>query len=149
MSTSAEAALDVSDFVLSILSNAAQHTPVPCLAIAAGLALGLVNLIQSVKDNKEAYSQLGKDASEIVSFIICHDPRARQDAASLPPVYLKQTEDLSRTLAEICKFVEEKLSRNRADRLIQGRSDIATIQEYRERLKHSLEVFIDAAHGHK
>ncbi|KAG6888866.1 hypothetical protein C0992_007307 [Termitomyces sp. T32_za158] len=97
--------------------------------------------LDNVKDNKKAYRKLEEDASEIVSIIRDREPRVCHGAATLPPGYLKHTEDLSGTLAEICKSVEGKVLRNTALDVTESKSDPAMIQEYRERLKHSLEVF--------
>ncbi|KAG6867585.1 hypothetical protein C0993_000874 [Termitomyces sp. T159_Od127] len=140
-STSAGIALDTCELVSSTLSKAAQLTPVPYLATAAGLALNLIDIVQNFKSNGDAFSQLGKDASEIVSFILTKDPRAKQDVATLPPEYLEHAKELSQTLSDIYKFAEAQTSRNKVLRVFQSKSDVATIHDCRERLKHSVDVF--------
>lgn len=48
---------------------------------------------------------------------------------------------LHRILAEIEKFARKHVKRNRLVRFIQHKSDVGRIQQYRERLRHSLDVF--------
>ena len=47
----------------------------------------------------------------------------------------------SRTLASIEQFAKKKVSRNIVMRLIMRKSDIGTVQEFREMLRHSLDLF--------
>ncbi|KAG5729405.1 hypothetical protein E4T56_gene2363, partial [Termitomyces sp. T112] len=142
-STSSPAAvfLDASELVVSTLLNVAQLTPVPYLQNAAGLALSLLDIIQSVKSNQDAFRQLGEDACQLLYFILRNDSRAAQTIATLPSAFLKDTKELYETLKDIYNSAKARTSRNKVFRVIQYKSDSTMIQQYRDRLKHSLDVF--------
>ena len=54
---------------------------------------------------------------------------------------LTLTTNATRTLASIEEFAKKKVSRNMIMRLIMRKSDVGTVQEFRETLRHSLDIF--------
>ena len=56
-------------------------------------------------------------------------------------LYLTLTTNAPRTLASIEQFAKKKVSRNMIMRLIMRKSDAGTVQEFRETLRHSLDIF--------
>ena len=46
-----------------------------------------------------------------------------------------------RNLSEIVTFAKQRIARNKITRALLFRSDAAAIEEYRQRLQHSLDVF--------
>ncbi|KAG5735557.1 hypothetical protein E4T56_gene11081 [Termitomyces sp. T112] len=133
--------LDVSDLVLSTLSNAPKLTQVPFLQTAAGLALSIVQIAQNVRSNKSAFKRLVDDASALVYIIIRNDDKVSAGGANVTPAYLKHTKELLETLEEISEFMKAQASKNKVLRIIQAKSDVGVIQEYRDRLRQSLDVF--------
>ncbi|GLB44683.1 hypothetical protein LshimejAT787_1800200 [Lyophyllum shimeji] len=133
--------LDSSDLVLSTLADAARFTPVPYLHDAAGVALGIVNIIQGVQSNKQGFKQLANDACALVYIILCRDNKEFPGIATVTPTYLDQAKELAETLHEIYKFAKKQVERNKIIRMLQYKSDAGTIQEYCDRLKHSLDIF--------
>ncbi|KAF8079400.1 hypothetical protein FPV67DRAFT_1444530 [Lyophyllum atratum] len=134
-------ALDSSELVLSTLADAARLTPVPYLQEAAGVALGIINMIQGVKSNKSSFHRLGNDACALVYIILCREDKAAVRVATVTPAYLDHARDLAETLHEIYNYTKRQASRNRLLRMLQYKSDAGTVQEYRDRLKHSLDLF--------
>ncbi|KAF8059475.1 hypothetical protein FPV67DRAFT_443378 [Lyophyllum atratum] len=134
-------ALDSSELVLSTLADAARLTPVPYLQEAAGVALGIINMIQGVKSNKSSFHRLGNDACALVYIILCREDKAAVGVVTVTPAYLDHARDLAETLHEIYNYTKRQASRNRLLRMLQYKSDAGTVQEYRDRLKHSLDLF--------
>ncbi|GLB43798.1 hypothetical protein LshimejAT787_1403100 [Lyophyllum shimeji] len=134
-------ALDTSELILTTLANAARLTPVPYLQNAAGVALNIVNIIQGVQSNKSAFLRLANDACALVYIILCRDKEKVPGVAAVTPAYLDHARELADTLHEIYNYTKLQSSRNKLIRMIQYKSDAATIQEYRDRLKQSLDIF--------
>ncbi|KAG6916692.1 hypothetical protein DXG01_005759 [Tephrocybe rancida] len=134
-------ALDTSDVVLSTLADAAKLTPVPYLQEASGAALGIVKIIQGVRSNKDAFQRLASDACALVYIVLCSEGRGNEGMATVSPTYLQHARELAETVRDIYVFAEAQASRNIALRIIQYKSDTGTIQEYRDRLRQSLDVF--------
>ncbi|KAG6807352.1 hypothetical protein H0H92_007888 [Tricholoma furcatifolium] len=132
----ASVALDASNIILSTLSHAANMAPIPGLQSAAASALNIVEMIQNVRSNKSAFKQLAHEACALVYIIICTHGKA-----SVSPTYLTNANELSDTLQHIAKFALAQGSKKMIMRVVQSKSDAGTIQEYRDRLKHSLDVF--------
>ncbi|KAF8059046.1 hypothetical protein FPV67DRAFT_1400673, partial [Lyophyllum atratum] len=93
------------------------------------------------KSNKDAFKRLATDACALVSSILCRDSKIIDDLANIKPTYLNHARELARTLREIHDYTEMQASKNKIIRVIQYQSDAGIIQEYRERLKQSLDLF--------
>ncbi|GLB44713.1 hypothetical protein LshimejAT787_1800500 [Lyophyllum shimeji] len=131
--------LDISEVVLATLRDAARLAPIPYLQQSATLALGIVQITQGVRNNKTAFSRLASDACELVYAILCTTPLEK--GGTLSRAYLDHLQDLVKTLAEIERFATKETSRNTIIRIIKHKADLDTIKEYREKLRHSLDVF--------
>ncbi|KAG6907612.1 hypothetical protein DXG01_008189 [Tephrocybe rancida] len=94
-SDSVAVSLDASSVILSTLSNAAKLTPVPFLQNAADVALNIIQMVQDVKSNKDAFRQLADDACALVYIVLCSNDRARDDRAAVTPAYLQHTRELA------------------------------------------------------
>jgi len=55
--------------------------------------------------------------------------------------HLDHLKELVVVLSEIEKFAENEASRNKVIRIIKYKADLDTIQEYREKLRQSLDIF--------
>ncbi|KAF8079393.1 hypothetical protein FPV67DRAFT_1664025 [Lyophyllum atratum] len=135
-------ALDSSEVVLSTLTEAAEWTSLPYLQEVAGAALSLVNIVQDVKSNKEAFKRLANDACALVYIILSRykDENSNSKAAAMP-AHVTHVKDLARTLDEIYRYARSQGSKNKLVKIIQHKSDAGAIHEYRERLRQSLDVF--------
>ncbi|KAF8069873.1 hypothetical protein FPV67DRAFT_989288 [Lyophyllum atratum] len=98
-------------------------------------------MIQCVKSNKDAFERLASDACALVSGILCRDSKIILDVASVKPAYLNHARELAETLREIHEYTKIQASKNKIIRAIQYKSDAGIIQEYRDRLKQSLDLF--------
>lgn len=133
--------LDTSDFVLTVVRDAARLAPIPYLKDAAGLALGIVNVIQGVRGNKDAFRRLADDACGLVYAILCRHATAARTASGVSADLLDNLQELLKTLTAIERFAKKKVSRNVVMRVIMRQSDLGTIQEFRETLRQSLDLF--------
>ncbi|KAF8071449.1 hypothetical protein FPV67DRAFT_874241 [Lyophyllum atratum] len=129
-------ALDTSDLVLSTLKDAARLAPIPYLQQSATLALGIVNVIQGVRNNKDAFLRLTKDACELVYVVLC-----TPGSANPTSTYLDHLRELTDTLGGIQQFAKKEASRTIFMRIIRHKADLDTITEYRGKLRQSLDVF--------
>jgi hypothetical protein len=122
-SSTTNLALDTTDLVLTGVRDAARLAPIPYLKDAAGLALGIVNLIQvsslclgryhgvvlestddgqcsqDVRGNKGAFQRLASDACGLVYAILCRHTTADRSTAT------DVTKDLLDNLQELLKCV--------------------------------------------
>lgn len=133
-------ALDTTNVVLTTLKDAARLAPVPYLQEAANVAIGILDAIQGVRDNKDAFRRLADDACGLVyAAILCTN--ANSGTGMISRSLLDNLRELAETLIKIERIAKKKSSRNKITAFITNRSDRTTIQEYRETLRQSLDQF--------
>ncbi|THU93815.1 hypothetical protein K435DRAFT_779706 [Dendrothele bispora CBS 962.96] len=130
-------ALDVSTALISTLHEVARFSPVPFLAETSSLALNLLNIVQNAKNNQEDFLRLAKEACELVYGIKMTLGNTRNPNVDLRN-YLKV---LKETLSEIEDYAKRRTSRNWAARAIFTKSDAMVVQEYRQQIRHALDLF--------
>lgn len=131
-------ALDATNLVLATLRDTARLTPIPFLRDAAGLALGVLEVVQSARDNKDAYTRLATDACNLVYAALIH---AEKSSTAISNELQDNLRELQRTLTGINNFAAKQVKRNRIIRAITWKSDLVTIQAYRDSLRQSLDLF--------
>ncbi|KAG6824789.1 hypothetical protein H0H92_005823 [Tricholoma furcatifolium] len=137
--TVSDLVLDTTSVIISALVNVAKISSLPYLQGAASFALNITECIQHVRSNKEAFKRLADDACALVYVLHCAHEQAT--TKTLHPSFLQNTKELCQTLNEIDTYVRMHASKRMMLRIIQYKSDPGTIEEFRERLKHSLDIF--------
>ncbi|THU75766.1 hypothetical protein K435DRAFT_706471, partial [Dendrothele bispora CBS 962.96] len=89
------------------------------------------------KNNQEDFLRLAKEACELVSDCINDLGNTRNPNMDLR----KYLEALKETLSEIERFAKRHTSRSWAARAIFMKLDATEAQEYRQRLRHTLDLF--------
>ncbi|RDB24523.1 hypothetical protein Hypma_008331 [Hypsizygus marmoreus] len=133
-------ALHASEVILSTLQNAARLTPLPFLRDAATLAVGIITAAQGARGNKDALQRLGNDAGALVCAVISKE-KDQADGLGTLRTMNANLEELISTLSSIKKFAKKHASRNFLVRMMLHKHDLAQIQEYRESLRHALDLF--------
>jgi len=133
-----ETAMDTATTVLTILNNAALYSPVPYLREASVLALGILNIAQSAKDNKTAFRRLANHACQLVCTALYMCEEAELNGTTL----CENLKDLIETLRCVEVFARKKVERTMLVRMISFQSDSGKIQEYRDMLRQALDVFV-------
>ncbi|KAF9458773.1 hypothetical protein BDZ94DRAFT_1312955 [Collybia nuda] len=130
--------LGISETILTIINDAARLSFVPFFQEAAGLTLGILNIIRGAKDNKDGFKYLASDACALVYTII----RISQEKNGLTPKDLDNVKELLKlTLASIERFARRETSQSLILRVVRHKSDVGKIQRYRETLRNSLDLF--------
>ncbi|TFK61868.1 hypothetical protein BDN72DRAFT_903720 [Pluteus cervinus] len=140
-SSKSDALLQVSSLVVSTLKDAASYAPIPGLQQAAGIALTILDAAQAVKTNKQAYAQLAEDVCEILYIVIRTIQDAGQKGDAPSGKLTADLEKVKQKLVPIDAFIKKQLSRNILMRLLCYKADSGKIQDHRNALKHSLELF--------
>ncbi|KAK7444286.1 hypothetical protein VKT23_015296 [Stygiomarasmius scandens] len=130
-------ALEISSNVIYVLREVAKASPVPHLAQVSTLALILLDVVQNVRNNKNDLKRLGNEACHLVHAIDKRMEGVRNAGAPL----IDSLAELEGNLSEIVTFAKQRIARNKIMRALLFRSDAAAIEEYRQRLQHSLDVF--------
>ncbi|KAF4569802.1 hypothetical protein EYR40_008782 [Pleurotus pulmonarius] len=135
--------LDGLDGVLNVLRSAGSATQIPYVREAAGVLLQVVNTIQAVRDNQDAFKRLVAHASEILTRleVVWRDQRSKRVSNELH-LSLKRLYDI---ILDVRVFVDEIVRRNRFKRTICCKSDLVRIQNIKDDLNNCLEYFkVDA-----
>ncbi|KDR86116.1 hypothetical protein GALMADRAFT_235354 [Galerina marginata CBS 339.88] len=141
-----DASIEGGILLLTLVQEAAAFSPVPWLKQAAGTTVRIVQTVQAVKENKASYQRLADNATMIIAAILGAYQRS-MDKENWPPHELSSViGDLVRTLEDIKVFVEEKVARNRAVRVIYSIADSMKIKEYGERLNAAISKFEVSSH---
>ncbi|KAK7444324.1 hypothetical protein VKT23_015336 [Stygiomarasmius scandens] len=119
------------------LREVAKASPVPYLAQASSLALLLLDVVQNVRNNKDNLKRLSNEACHLVYTI----DKRMEGVRNVGDPLINSLEELKGSLADIVAFAKQRISRNKIMRALLLRSDAAAIEEYRRRLRHSLDVF--------
>ncbi|KAF8800779.1 hypothetical protein BYT27DRAFT_7262615 [Phlegmacium glaucopus] len=130
-----------SSLILAAVRDAATFAPFSELKQAASVALLVLQTIQAVKENKEAYKRLGNDSVDLVAAIWRSYEKAKDPNEWLSADMREVLVDLTHTLQSIASFAEDQLSRNMAIRVIFSRADAGKINEYREQLNYAIQKF--------
>lgn len=133
--------LEISSFILTTLSDAANFAPVPFLQQAAGLTLGFVQLAQQAKGNKQLFKGLAEDSCRLVYSVAVIYAEREREGGQQPDDLNNDVGNLVSTLTSIDKFSRKQASRNFFLRMVFSQRDAESVRDYRERLKHSLDVF--------
>ncbi|KAF7423019.1 hypothetical protein PC9H_011183 [Pleurotus ostreatus] len=138
-----DAAQDIAGIVLSTLEQAAAFAPVPYLQQAAGLAIGLVDMVQSTSDNKAAFTSLATDACGLVytATNVWKDRDENRDGTKIPQDLVNHLEEVLRTMEDIMHFAEMRAARGFLARFLSHKADADGIRGYRVRLKDALDRF--------
>ncbi|EDR07261.1 uncharacterized protein LACBIDRAFT_328103 [Laccaria bicolor S238N-H82] len=138
-----ENSLEISNIVLTTLNNAASMAPVPYLQQAAGLALGILNIVQGAKDNRDAFHKLAADTCELVYVVLCMYEEATKKGDDRGPSrkLVDDLQGLLGTISSIERFLRKEVSRGALFRLVRSKADLGKIQEYRDTLRRSLDLF--------
>ncbi|KAF9464049.1 hypothetical protein BDZ94DRAFT_1356243 [Collybia nuda] len=129
--------LDVSDLVLTTVRDAASVSAIPYFKDAADLSLGILAIVKGARDNKESFARLAADACGLVYAVLCR----HKGETLVQPQDLDGVRELLKTLSSIERFAMKETSRNFFIRMIRHKSDQGKIQEFRETLRQSLDVF--------
>ncbi|KAL0563471.1 hypothetical protein V5O48_018596 [Marasmius crinis-equi] len=131
----------MSAIVLRTLQDVARFAPVPYLSDISGVALGILEAVQTVKGNKESFKKLGEDVCELVYAINSTCDGLVKNGKPLPKDLEGNLAQLSSSIRRVQAFVAKQLRRHRISRLLTYKSDSRAIQEYRDDLRHCLDVF--------
>ncbi|KAF8809986.1 hypothetical protein BYT27DRAFT_7241063 [Phlegmacium glaucopus] len=127
--------------ILTMVKEAATFAPFSELKQAASVALLVLQTIQAVKENREAYERLGEDSVGLIAVIWRSYGKAKDPDKWLSADMREIIVELTGTLNNIASFVQDQLSRNMAIRVIFSRADTGKINEYREQLDYSIQKF--------
>jgi len=134
--------LSISEQTLRALQSAGQVFPVPGVAIAASVALHILELVQAVKSNKEEFIAIGRDSCIIVETVISRVQVSQNGQLVNEPAMLRQDADmLLADMRYIEKCVKKVKKRSVVGRIFNHQVDQDTIQECRERLTHAMSLF--------
>ncbi|EDR13306.1 uncharacterized protein LACBIDRAFT_322856 [Laccaria bicolor S238N-H82] len=133
-----ENSLETSNVVLTTLNDLASMAPVPYLQQAAGLALGILNIVQGAKDNRDTFQKLAADTCELMYVVLCMSEEAFEEDCG----FIDNLQNLLDALSSTKRFLCKEVSRGPAVRLLRCKSDLGQIQEYRDALRRPLDEFV-------
>ncbi|KAH9486014.1 hypothetical protein JR316_0000077 [Psilocybe cubensis] len=135
--------------LLNIVKEASSLAPIPYLKQAAGATLKIVEIIQTVKENKIAFERLGQEAMEFITTVYSAYQRS-PNKDNWPPQDIKAVIDdfvrFQRTLADIQAAINKQLRRGKVTRLVYSAADAGKIEEFRQRLKTAIDMFEVSSH---
>ncbi|KAL0960419.1 hypothetical protein HGRIS_005462 [Hohenbuehelia grisea] len=135
---STDNALNASDLVLSALESATSVTEVPFISDTAELALSIVDTVQAVRDNKDAWKRLGCQVAELVAAI--HAKAGIGVSGFLDDLqYTKQS--FLTTLTSIQEVADKRRKRGVLKRIVASKSDVVVIERYKSQLRIALDIF--------
>ncbi|KAL0564664.1 hypothetical protein V5O48_017377, partial [Marasmius crinis-equi] len=131
----------VSELVLRTLQDVARFAPVPYLSDISSVALGILEAVQTSKGNKEGFAKLGEDVCELVYAVNATCEGLVKNDKALSKDLEANLGQLSNSVKQVQAFVTKQLGRHRISRFLTYKSDSGAIQEYRDNLRHCLDVF--------
>jgi len=134
-----EVASRAGEIALATLREFATLFPMLHLREAAGVALVIVQTVQAMKDNEDAFKRLGQDTADVV-YGVCMINVGKDDL-DLTPAMTSNIEHLKRTVDNIKIFVDAQLKRKPWMRLVFSRADVGKLQEHRENLNQAMSMF--------
>ncbi|KAL4251016.1 hypothetical protein AB1N83_013749 [Pleurotus pulmonarius] len=134
--------LDTSDILLNGLKNAGAITQVPYMKEAAGVLLQVVNTIQAVRDNQDAFHRLVDHAG----CIILSTTRTMKPPKEITGDMESALKKIRDVVLKIEKLSDNKTRRRKVKRAFSAGSDKVEIGKLREDLDTAVLVFgVDAA----
>ncbi|KJA22223.1 hypothetical protein HYPSUDRAFT_54966 [Hypholoma sublateritium FD-334 SS-4] len=131
---------------LGLVKEASNYAPVPGLQQAASAVLQIVQTIQQAKDNKAAWRILADEATALIA-VVWSSYQKSSSKENWPPDGLRtDIQNLVVTMAAIDEFATQKVKRSGLKRLVSSSSDLAKINEYRSKLRSSVERFEVSSH---
>ncbi|KAJ7203535.1 hypothetical protein GGX14DRAFT_569982 [Mycena pura] len=118
---------------LTLSASVAQLAPFPYLQQLLSLAVSILYMIQTAKDNKEGFQQLAHDAGELVYAVI----KSQVQSCDME----KNLSRLVSLLSDIEKFALGHISRKAIYRVFTSSSDASKINFYRTQIQQALNEF--------
>ncbi|KAF5310110.1 hypothetical protein D9619_010512 [Psilocybe cf. subviscida] len=132
--------------ILGLVQQASKLSSLPYLSNAAGLALNLVQIAQTVQENKEGFKELADDSAQLVAVFYRSYQGARNQAEWLNSDGIRTAaKDLERCLFSIKKLGEKMKARGLLRRVLCYVIDANTIKKYRQQLSSATTQFQVAA----
>lgn len=132
--------------VLALLRDAASLAPLPYLRNAAATTLTIIQIGQTVKDNKADFRRLCEDAATLTA-VVYQSRQRSEDPDGWPGEGLKDAVDnFLKTLNMILEFSQAQVERARVIRVMNSVGDGNKIREFRERLAQATSRFEISAH---
>ncbi|KAF5309840.1 hypothetical protein D9619_010526 [Psilocybe cf. subviscida] len=121
--------------ILDLVQQASKLTSLPYLSDAAGLALNIVQIAQTAKENKEGFQQLADDSTQLAAVLYWSYQGARnQDEWPNSDGIRTAAKDLERCLFSINKLGEKMKGRSLFRRILCHVIDANTVKKYQQRL---------------
>ncbi|KAF9442348.1 hypothetical protein P691DRAFT_681659, partial [Macrolepiota fuliginosa MF-IS2] len=136
-------ALIISEHVLELLQTAADLVSVPGITLAADVALSIINIIQTMKNNKDEFISIGKDSCVIVAAVIqrVNITQVEQNASVSLAVLHQDASQLLSDMQSIEMCIRKCRKRSLIKRLLYYKVDQGLIQECRDRLRSAITLF--------
>lgn len=140
-----DASLGIAAFVLTQLQAAAAASPVPFISTAASIALNIVTNVQGARGNKGGFSQLAKEACDLVYVVIQIYEAQEKEGKEMPQDLNDDVGALVSTLTEIEEFSNKMASRRGIvggiKRVLNNKDEAGQIQSYRQNIVSTLNIF--------
>ncbi|KAG9227140.1 hypothetical protein CCMSSC00406_0004321 [Pleurotus cornucopiae] len=132
---------DIAAIVISTLEQAALFAPIPYLQQAAGMAITLVDMVQTTSDNKPAFKALAADACGLVYTATNVWKDRGKDGNKIPQDLENHLRELLKEMRDTMDFAEARAARGYLARFVSHKSDAERILSHRLRLKDALDRF--------
>ncbi|KAL0576493.1 hypothetical protein V5O48_005468 [Marasmius crinis-equi] len=137
-----DTALDISQTAFATVKEIASLVPLPYLGEAAGLALGLVEIIDKMKDSKEGFEELTSHAFEVIYAVHCTLQRFGLDQPVESAFWMHENvEFLQDTVAAIKKYADSKVNESFSRRIFHLHRNHSELSKYEKRLDRALSLF--------
>ncbi|KAJ8482944.1 hypothetical protein ONZ45_g14775 [Pleurotus djamor] len=141
-SDSVDARLEPSNVILSTTSSdVGTVCAVPLLSNAAQLALGLLNNVQAMRGNRDAWAGLADNAAGLVVALAKELKSETIEVASLDAHMTSYLEELHGVLKEIDAYSTKRNSQSSLWRVLLSRDDEQKANEWIGKLNHSIDAF--------
>ncbi|KAF9491630.1 hypothetical protein BDN71DRAFT_1510220 [Pleurotus eryngii] len=128
--------LDGMDIVLNFLKNGGAAAPLPYVKETAGVLLQILNSIQAVRDNQDAFKRLVDQAGRIL-FSITREVDPREVTGEMESA-LKKINDI---VCEIKELSDVRTKRGKVRRFLGAGSDKVEIARLRDELNVAMQIF--------
>ncbi|PPQ79736.1 hypothetical protein CVT25_003303 [Psilocybe cyanescens] len=136
-----EATINGGSVLLNIVREASSVAPVPYLKQAAGVTLKIVEIVQTVKENKAAFKRLAQQAMELIATVYSAYQHSANKAEWPPQEINLVIHDLLNTLRAILDAIEVHLGRGKLARVVYSVADAGKIEEFRQSLQAAVAKF--------
>lgn len=138
-SSSLDNFLGASEVFLTVVKDVSSVTAVPFMRDAAELSLTFLNIVQTVRENKEAWICLAENVAQLVSAVAAKVNNAGSHTLDSDTVH--QVRELYRMLLKVREIVDAMKSRNLFKRIVGSRDDATKLQQYRDDLRAAIDLF--------